>query len=745
MDRSPDEPLAELSAIEAAQERLRAEQDAWLQEQAEWEEVRAQVETGLSELEERLLQQAKRLRCPRGSEEFEAALNEQLRLAADRQAAAEKRLEESERRREDLVEQLGEARLGHPSGVTDAELDRLREALDLAMAERDELLSRIADSEQEAANSGSALAEAQAEAATLREERDRIAGERDAASADLATLTAASEELAELRKQHEQLQSELVAERDRTSAIQSEADNTKHELAVLQESLSAAEALAPQLEEAQAAAAEERQRADGLALRVAELETAESELTDLKKQQRNSLLNQRDRVQALESELTAWDADRAEYDAQIEALQNDNDALAAQLEAAGASGEELSRLEASDRERTAALEAAEARLVEVQRELDQRAAASATDAAELERLRKERSDLFRELDHNKARAEDVTAAEEQARALLQEKEQIAAELTAAREHLVSLEQQATDHENAELDSLRADRDSLAEQLELAAAQLAAGAERDASLADLQGKFDLALADLHANREQVAALEAELASRPDTEPSDDGLLQQLTEERDALQRQLEEATPVVEPSAEIEELRQRFEMAVEDVRRLKTENQELSEQLASQPAAAAAPGNDWEAQKQRLLAALADEGEADEPERQSERASIAGTIQITDDLIAEKDREIEQLRAQTAHAQAEEGSAESLDADEAVQRERERIAKLEAELSDKLRTAELELSVERAKISRAQSELEEQQLELETLRAAQGLAKDAADGTAPRRRWLDKLGLGGDEQ
>jgi chromosome segregation ATPase len=128
------------------------------------------------------------------------------------------------------------------------------------------------------------------------------------------------------------------------------------------------------------------------------------------------------------------------------------------------------------------------------------------------------------------------------------------------------------------------------------------------------------------------------------------------------------------------------------------------------------------------------------------AAIQGTIQITDSVVAEKDAEIRRLKQQLADADADDiqpvsaVEAAVLDNDEVIRVERERIAKLEEEWREKIRTAELEMSVERAKIARAQSELAEQQMELETLRAASG------NGLAPgeaRRNWFNKLGLGND--
>jgi hypothetical protein len=127
--------------------------------------------------------------------------------------------------------------------------------------------------------------------------------------------------------------------------------------------------------------------------------------------------------------------------------------------------------------------------------------------------------------------------------------------------------------------------------------------------------------------------------------------------------------------------------------------------------------------------------------------------MTDAVVAEKDREIEQLRAQLAEAESSKPEAaenerqqkinELVNADEVIADYRQRIAQLEHEMQDKLRATELELSVERAKLAREKSELEELRIDLESRRKAH----EPGSGTksVPRRRWLSKLGLGGEDQ
>lgn len=295
---------------------------------------------------------------------------------------------------------------------------------------------------------------------------------------------------------------------------------------------------------------------------------------------------------------------------------------------------------------------------------------------------------------------------------------------------------------------------LTETLNEANGQLVAAAAAETEHATLQEKFDLALADLQAHREHVAELDQQLAERPESDGTIDAELAALSQERDHLQQQLDEsadASLAAHTDSDVEDLRARFELAVEDVRRLKTENATLRDQVAT--AGGGGGGGDengWEAQKRRLLASLENEGESDNAERTEERTTIAGTVQITDEVVAEKDREIERLLSQLEASDSSAMSAENhavsaalLDEDAVILAERERLAQLEMEWQEKLRSAELELSVERAKISRTQSEIAEQQIELETLRAA----VNAGAGDAPgenRRNWMKKLGLGADE-
>jgi chromosome segregation ATPase len=302
----------------------------------------------------------------------------------------------------------------------------------------------------------------------------------------------------------------------------------------------------------------------------------------------------------------------------------------------------------------------------------------------------------------------------------------------------------------------------AQRTEWASSRASLELERDS----LQQKFELALQDVQRFRARVAELEQELSSRPEPSHADSAELVALRAERDALaerveQLELQPATAVdANSDQQRADLQRRFELAVEDVRELKTKNAQLEAQLAAGGKSAGRATDsggslDWEAQKRRLLASLEDEGEAaDEPERHEERVRIESTIEMTDTVVAEKDREIAELKEQLAQGggsvsraaeeEQEQKLRELVDADEVIAQHRQRVSELEREMQEKLRAAELELSLERAKIARERVQLDELRADIEVQRADIGAGGAAAPG-APRRRWLSKLGLSGEEQ
>jgi len=277
-------------------------------------------------------------------------------------------------------------------------------------------------------------------------------------------------------------------------------------------------------------------------------------------------------------------------------------------------------------------------------------------------------------------------------------------------------------------------------------------ELDDELQQMRRKFELALADVQKHKRLNTDLQEELSHRPEASDEESPELVSLRAERDALAArvtELESAPPSVadaDAHQEMADLQRRFELAVDDVRELKQENAELRKQSASSSSSAPAPDGplDWQAQKARLLASLAEEdGETITDERHADRTTVEGTISITDRVVAEKDQEIEELRDQLQSQLKEQDTKvnqEQIEAaireelfnnDELIQEEKAKLEQIQAQWQEKLREAELSISVERASLAREQAALEEKLAVLKNMPSADGNSADEK----PRRRWL----------
>lgn len=355
--------------------------------------------------------------------------------------------------------------------------------------------------------------------------------------------------------------------------------------------------------------------------------------------------------------------------------------------------------------------------------------------------------------HDDAKANELAWLEKECAAAEESRNQLALEFeTLLKRHK---ETEATLAETQEKQEQYA---ALLKNAEEKIAELSESTAHEEELEQAQRKFELALADAQKLKRENAELQDELARRPEKSEAESPELVSLRVERDALASRVAEleATPtqVVDPDAErrMEDLQRRFEMAVEDVRHLKQENAQLHEKLAKAPQAAnhsasTSGAMDWQSQKARLLATLeSEDAEVLSHERREERMSIEETISTTDRVIADKEREIADLRAQLADQSFAaiapvDVSNEVIDKDELIAAERAKLAALQKEWHDKLRTAEMEMSIQRAALARKESDIEHK------LQAALQAAADAPntpDGK-PRRKWLSALGLQADDE
>jgi len=224
-----------------------------------------------------------------------------------------------------------------------------------------------------------------------------------------------------------------------------------------------------------------------------------------------------------------------------------------------------------------------------------------------------------------------------------------------------------------------------------------------------------------------------------------------------EKHLAERSKSGEGSTADDDLQRRYEMAVEDIRQSRSRINELQQQLASARSTATklaqqvqTPGRlSWEAEKQRILAALESEmGQT--PEAQNERLKIEDVIRNTDVIIAAKDHEIEALQQQLEEERQRKSEAPGdvvsiskesiLDANQIVQEERERLNILKEEWREKLLQAEVEISLERAKIARQRAELEELRATNRTAPAAKMEPETEQAERATHGRWLARLGL-----
>jgi hypothetical protein len=219
------------------------------------------------------------------------------------------------------------------------------------------------------------------------------------------------------------------------------------------------------------------------------------------------------------------------------------------------------------------------------------------------------------------------------------------------------------------------------------------------------------------------------------------------------------------SQELDDLKRRFEMAVQDVRELKTKNAALTEQLskskqggaASSSSSISAGGSDWESMKKRLLEELETTDEGDE-QAVEDKLTVESAIKITDEVVAHKDEEIRELKRLLDSQSQNVGEvavgasaiAQMLDGDALVCQERENLLKMQESLREQLRKAEVDISLERAKLARERSELDEKLRAIEAEKASGEPAVDPATGIKgakqpARGKWLTRLGLHGKDE
>ncbi len=308
--------------------------------------------------------------------------------------------------------------------------------------------------------------------------------------------------------------------------------------------------------------------------------------------------------------------------------------------------------------------------------------------------------------------------------------------------------------------LRARRSELLAEIEqrrAEAAQLAAHEVKQLhrQLAEAEVQLEKLQAEIDQRERRCGELSEQLAAATDEARQ---LRDQLQQRQANAEKALDSAKPNAKTAVDsaVADVRQKLDLATEELRELKQANAELAKEVADAKSAAAkaptASGSafNWERQKQRLLEQLETDFDAKDPRQAKDKLTVEGTIRITDQLIAERDEEIAELKKLLECQSGNIGDvtvgasaiAEMIDRDEIVKQERSNLKLLQDEWREKLRAAEVDIAVERAKLARERAELEER---IQSLEKGATAAKSESTKGSSGRRWLDHLGIKSDAE
>jgi chromosome segregation ATPase len=545
------------------------------------------------------------------------------------------------------------------------------------------------------------------------------------------------------------------------------------------------------LERAQQARAQRvKQEEETLERREQDLASAEQSLRQAQRAlqgARDELLAEREQFAAegtrLQERHSELDAELEKLEAERRRTQSQRRHIAHELQA-----QRASQLAATEKQRLA-LQRQQDEIAESQRELAAREQACEEAEGRLRQLNKELSTERQEL---QAEREQVTQIrkrlEEQRAALDAEHDKLAtrqAQITQQGRRIAHKLKAQHASQQHEIERKRRELEAIAQTrpAEVDARLLTATAECQAmrdEIDQLRKALTDRAGDAARSREQVTTLtieietlrnehdrlSQELAVRETAVAGERAKLESLQAERNSLIAQLAEAAANQgsrnddSDRQRDDDMDRRHEMAVEEIRSLKRANAELEEKLSraksGQSVSSGDTGGklDWEAQKRRLLQSLDDDFDGNDEEEADEKASIEDAIRKTDEALAQKEREIAELKQLLNEQSSNLGDvavgaaaiAGAFDQDELIQQERQRLQQMQQECEEKLRKAEVDISLERAKIARERAEIDEKLQQMERQKAELGTigehgnATPAHPGKAGRGRWLTRLGL-----
>lgn len=187
--------------------------------------------------------------------------------------------------------------------------------------------------------------------------------------------------------------------------------------------------------------------------------------------------------------------------------------------------------------------------------------------------------------------------------------------------------------------------------------------------------------------------------------------------------------------------------------LRLQCNELSARLAhyQAPTSLSTESYTWEERKRAWLKQLEHETKQDAPIAPSKALEIERIIQQSGDEITRRDREIADLKslleqqavATNGMAVGAAAIAQIIEADDLIIEERQRLKQIQEEWEQKQRQAEIEMSLERAKLARERLELQEKMRNIElqiTPRNSDELDPVRTAQRKSRGNWLNRLGL-----
>lgn len=203
--------------------------------------------------------------------------------------------------------------------------------------------------------------------------------------------------------------------------------------------------------------------------------------------------------------------------------------------------------------------------------------------------------------------------------------------------------------------------------------------------------------------------------------------------------------------QIETLRSQLLEARHEAVESRMQNNELGTRLAKFQGPAESQRSEalsWEQRKEALLQQLEAESSAENPIDPRKAIEIEKVIQQTDAEIDRRDREIADLRslleqqsfAHNGMAVGVAAVAEMIESDGLIIAERERLQELQKDWEQKQRQAEIEMSLERAKLARERLELQEKLRNFEDANPPQTEEEKKSGKEKNRGRWLARLGL-----